>query len=62
MQAFAEAWARAYNCEKTCIVEVDAAVSSIGEVLVTAATEAYAHVCAGTLPEPSATFLAAAHH
>ena len=46
MQAFASSWADAVSCDN-CYVDVDAATESIGSVLVTAATSAYCHVCAG---------------
>lgn len=47
--AYAELWAISLNCEGTCYVSVDTAVASLSTILVKAATDAYAHVCSGTL-------------
>ena len=50
MQAFAEAWASGLTCSDYCYVNVEVAAASVGEVLVTAASEAYATACAGAFP------------
>lgn len=48
-QAYAELWAISLNCEGTCYVSVDTAVASLSEILVQAATDAYASACSGAL-------------
>lgn len=47
-EAYAELWAASLSCD-TCHVEVDAAVSAIGKILVTASTDAYAGACGSAL-------------
>lgn len=55
MQAYANAWAAAIECDE-CEVDVEAAVSTIGNILVTAATEAYGALCASAMLRSSAPF------
>jgi hypothetical protein len=49
VQAFAVGWAAAYSCKDDCIVEAEAATEAVGNILATAAAEAYAGVCGGGL-------------
>ena len=45
--AYATLWAGAYSCEDTCNVDVDAVAVAVGDILVKAATDAFAAGCSG---------------
>ena len=45
--AYANLWAGAYTCKDTCSVGVDAVAKAVGDILVKAATDAFAAGCSG---------------
>lgn len=50
MQAFAESWSDADDCDHKCVVDAHTATEAFEEVLAVAASEAYGYVCVGAPP------------
>jgi hypothetical protein len=63
-QAWAEAWAVAIQCKTRCSLNVEDVVDAVGKILVEAASDAYAYLCAGAPPVPmdSITLLPQCRH
>ena len=50
VQAFADSWAAATDCNHKCVVDAVTATEAFGEVLAVASSEAFGTLCVGAPP------------